>query len=230
MQMRLKQLQKHLNLSFHQENLLQTALTHRSHAYECRRKGRDTNERLEFLGDAVLDLIISEYLYRQYPHLSEGAMTKIKAIVVSSQLLSRKAATLGLGKYIFLGRGEVLTGGRSRSSLLADVFEALLGAIYLDQGLESVRAFVLKHLLPEIERLYQGDYINDYKTELQELIQGQQGTIPQYHTIAERGPDHQKEFLVEVRLRGEVLGLGQGRSKKEAEQQAAHQAWKRLVK
>lgn len=229
MELRIKRLQEHLNIFFEREDLLKVALTHRSHAYERKGIKIENNERLEFLGDAILDLVISEHLYRAYPHLSEGAMTKIKAIVVSSSVLYARAHELGLGEYLFLGRGEDLTGGRSRSSLLADVFEALIGAIYLDQGLEKVRHFILEQLIGDIEYLYGGNHIKDYKTELQELIQGEKGIIPFYETIKELGPDHKKEFIVQVILQGKTLGQGRGRSKKEAEQMAAQKAWESLT-
>lgn len=229
MEIKIERLQRHLNIYFQREELLKVALTHRSHAYERKGIKIENNERLEFLGDAILDLVISEYLYLTFPHLSEGAMTKIKAIVVSSRVLSSKASALGLGEYLFLGRGEDLTGGRRRSSLLADVFEALIGAIYLDQGIEKVRTFILQHLQGDIHHLSSGDYIKDYKTELQELAQSEKGIIPLYEIIEELGPDHKKEFIVQVILEEKALGQGRGRSKKEAEQMAAQRAWKSLT-
>lgn len=230
MENRLERLQRQINHWFHDQDLLKMALTHRSFAYEKKGVKSVNNERLEFLGDAILDLVISEYLYCTYPHLSEGAMTKLKAIVVSSKSLFAKAYELGLGEYLLLGRGEDLTGGRSRSSLLADVLEALIGAIYLDQGLEEARSFILEHLSGDIQNLYEGNQIKDYKTELQELIQGKKGMIPSYLTIKELGPDHKKEFVVQVMLEETVIGQGQGRSKKEAEQMAAQEAWESMKK
>ncbi|MDI3316457.1 MAG: ribonuclease III [Bacillota bacterium] len=185
-----------------------------------------SNERLEFLGDAVLELVVSEELFRRYPDWPEGELTKLRAAVVSSESLARTAAEIGLGELLLLGRGEALSGGKTRPSLLEDAFEALCGAIYVvegERGLERARSFILRHLGPQIEQAVRGGGLRDAKNRLQEWAQ-RQGFLVTYRLVATRGPDHAKEFEVEVELGGRVLGRGVGHSKKDAELFAAQQA------
>jgi ribonuclease-3 len=207
---------------------LDEALTHKSHANELKDKGKH-NERLEFLGDAVLTLVISEYLAAVFPTSPEGDLSKRKAQLVSEVSLARAARQWSLGPLLRLGRGEELTQGREKSSLLANVLEAILGAIYLDGGLEPARAFAMRVLETELHDLCAGNRGagQDYKTQLQEWCQKEFETLPHYETVRESGPDHEKMFEVELRVRGKVLGTGVGRSKKEAEQMAAQAALKR---
>lgn len=205
--------------------LLERALTHRSYAYE--NGGLPTNERLEFLGDSVLGLVVTDTLYRGHPDLPEGQLAKLRAAVVNMRALADVARTLGLGRYLRLGRGEEGTGGRDKSSILADTLEALIGAIYVDKGLEE--AFRVVHLLfdPLIAKSAQLGAGLDWKTSLQELTASETLGVPEYH-VDESGPDHAKSFTAVVRVGGEAYGSGSGRSKKEAEQQAAEAAWTRI--
>ncbi|GGM93998.1 ribonuclease 3 [Thermopolyspora flexuosa] len=202
--------------------LLERALTHRSYAYE--NGGLPTNERLEFLGDSVLGLVVTDTLYRGHPDLPEGQLAKLRAAVVNMRALADVARTLGLGRYLRLGRGEEGTGGRDKSSILADTLEALIGAIYVDKGLEE--AFRVVHLLfdPLIAKSAQLGAGLDWKTSLQELTAAEMLGVPEYH-VDESGPDHAKSFTATVRVGGQEYGTGSGRSKKEAEQQAAEAAW-----
>src|SRR5450631_4686729 len=204
--------------------VLERALTHRSYAYE--NGGLPTNERLEFLGDSVLGVIITETLYRLYPDLPEGQLAKLRAAVVNMRALADVARALGLGAFIRLGRGEESTGGRDKSSILADGLEALIGAVYVDGGLSLATELVHRlfdPLIAEAARLGAG---LDWKTSLQELSAAQLLGVP-YYEVTESGPDHEKVFEAAVRVGGTVFGTGSGRSKKEAEQQAAEEAWNR---
>jgi len=213
-----------LNLSWRDPGLLRQALTHSSYAHENRGQGLENNQRLEFLGDAVLELVISEFLYRKYPDWPEGKLTKLRASVVCEPSLARVARELGLGECLLIGHGEEQNGGRERPSILADVFEALLGAIYLDQGLDVCKEFIKKHLSGLIKAAVQGQFERDYKTELQEMLQKNSPDPVKYVIMKEEGPDHNKFFTAGVIYRGKLLGKGKGRSKKEAEQQAARYA------
>lgn len=225
----LKQLQQQLQIRFRSLALLKQAFTHASYVNEHRFHQHQDNERLEFLGDAVLELTVSEYLYNLLPDRPEGELTKLRAAIVCEPSLVKFAEKLGFGRYVLLGKGEELTGGRFRPALLADVFESFVGALYLDQGLEPVRGFLNTHIFPLVEtdgKLQMR--MSDFKTELQELIQHHgMGTL-EYRIIEERGPAHEREFVSEVQMAGETLGAGSGRSKKEAEQQAAAAALQRL--
>jgi ribonuclease-3 len=206
-------------------SLLELALTHRSYAYE--HGGLPTNERLEFLGDSVLGVIITEALYTRHPELPEGQLAKLRAAIVNSRALASLARQLGIGAYLKLGRGEEISGGRDKSSILADAVEALIGAFYLDRGTEPTRELVLRlfaDLLDDAASLGAG---LDWKTSLQELAASRQLGIPEY-TVLESGPDHEKWFEATAVLAGEGVGEGRGRSKKEAEQHAAEQAWTAL--
>jgi ribonuclease-3 len=205
--------------------VLERALTHRSYAYE--NGGLPTNERLEFLGDSVLGVIITETLYRLYPDLPEGQLAKLRAAVVNMRALADVGRALGLGAFIRLGRGEESTGGRDKSSILADGLEALIGAVYVDGGLAVATEFVHRlfdSMIAEAARLGAG---LDWKTSLQELSAAQLLGVP-YYEVSESGPDHEKVFEAAVRLSGSIYGGGSGRSKKEAEQQAAEEAWNRI--
>jgi ribonuclease-3 len=201
--------------------LLERALTHRSYAYE--HGGLPTNERLEFLGDAVLGLVVTDVLYRRHPDLPEGALAKLRASVVNTRALADVARTLGLGRWLRLGRGEEVTGGRDKSSILADTTEALIGAVYVDRGIDAASVLVRRLFDPLMRAASEDGAALDWKTALQELAASRGLGVPDYR-IAESGPDHAKSFTAEVALGGEVLGGGGGRSKKEAEQQAAEAA------
>lgn len=219
--------QKKIGYIFRQPALLEQALTHKSHLNEVKDRKRKDNERLEFLGDAVLSLIISEHLATAFPDAPEGELSKLKAHLVSEIALAQAAKRLDLGNLLRIGRGEELTQGRMKSSLLADALEALIAAIYLDGGLEAARTFTLRTLAQDFQDLSDREQKRlgtDYKTQLQEWCQKRFEMLPQYVTVRESGPDHQKIFEVQVMIRGEILGAGMGRTKKEAEQMAAKQA------
>lgn len=218
--MNLSDFENKIGYTFKNIRLLETALTHSSYANE-KQTLRDCNERLEFLGDSVLGVITAEYFYHNVKHLPEGEMTKKRAACVCEKSLYGFAKEIELGKYIFLGRGEENTGGRNRPSILADAFEAVIAAIYLDGGLDEVRKFVLDFIK---KAATQQINIRDYKTELQEIIQKNPDEHLTYVLVGESGPDHDKRFEVEVNLNSNVIGCGKGRSKKLAEQQAAKQA------
>jgi ribonuclease-3 len=207
------------------ESLLLRALTHRSYAYE--HGGLPTNERLEFLGDAVLGLVVTDSLYAAHPDLAEGQLAKLRAAVVNMRALAEVARTMGLGEYIYLGRGEESTGGRDKASILADTTEAVIAAVYLSGGMPAATAFVHHLLDPLMESSATLGAGLDWKTSLQELTaSGSLGT-PVYR-VTEEGPDHQKSFLAELRVGSELMGSGSGSSKKEAEQMAAEAAWSEL--
>jgi len=215
------------NYRFTNPSFLTEALTHKSYVNERRDFGRKHNERLEFLGDAVLSLIMSDYLAGQYPELSEGALSKLKATLVSEAPLASAARRLDLGARLKLGRGEELSNGRDKASLLADAFEAIIAAIYLDGGLEASRNFTIEALtdeLRQIDVLQEKPGRDDYKTRFQEWCQKRYELLPRYVIVRETGPDHQKLFEVEVRVNDKVFGIGRGYSKKEAEQEAAQRA------
>lgn len=220
----LGRLKKRLGVAWRDENLLSQALTHSSFTYESRQNGIENNQRLEFLGDAVLELAVSDYLYRDNPDRDEGELTKLRAAVVCEPSLARVARELELGFCLSMGRGEERSGGRDRPSILADAFEALLGAVYLDQGLECAGRLAVQCLKPVLEDVLEGRLERDYKTELQEMVQQRGGEQVQYVILKEEGPDHHKTFTAGVLYRGEVAGRGAGRSKKDAEQQAAKSA------
>ncbi len=209
------------NLIMDKEELISMALTHPSYAQE--KNAVVNNQRLEFLGDAVLNMVVAEYLYCHFGNKAEGELTKIRARVVCEKALVSVAARLDLGKYILLGRGEEMSGGRRRSSILADAAEAVIGAVYLDQGYESARDFIVKYLEDIIIDTVHGDYY-DYKSRLQELVQARDKDNVSYAIIEESGPAHAKTFIIGVYYRGELLAQGSGKSKKEAEQKAAEAA------
>ncbi|TQR20893.1 ribonuclease III [Psychrobacillus vulpis] len=215
--------QKHFQVQFENPTLLYQAFTHSSYVNEHRRKFFTDNERLEFLGDAVLELSVSQFLFQQYTTMSEGELTKLRAAIVCEPSLVLFANELNFGKYVLLGKGEEQTGGRERPALLADVFEAFIGALYLDQGLSTVVSFLEKIVFPKIE-LGAFSHVMDYKSQLQEVIQQQNNGMLSYEIVEEKGPAHNRTFVSRVMLNSKELGIGNGRSKKEAEQQAARLA------
>jgi ribonuclease-3 len=220
-------LERALRVRFRSGALRSASLTHRSYAFE--RGTAETNERLEFLGDAVLGLVVTDLAYRRFPGLPEGELAKLRAAIVNMATLADVARQLGLGEAILLGKGEELSGGRNKPSILADAMEAVLGALYLDRGLDTVRRVIERLFWPRMLTYAGGGGDRDYKTGLQELAAQEMGTIPQYR-VTERGPDHAKEFTATVHLAGAVYGSGRGRSKKEAEQGAARMAFERLAR
>lgn len=217
------QLQNELDVTFNNKNLLYQAFTHSSYVNEHRRKLFTDNERLEFLGDAVLELSVSKFLFQKYPHMSEGELTKLRASIVCEPSLVIFANELGFGRYVLLGKGEELTGGRERPALLADVFESFVGALYLDQGLERVVAFLEKVVFPKVE-LGAFSHVMDFKSQLQEMVQQSNNGLLHYEIVDEKGPAHNRTFISRVLLNEQELGVGRGKSKKEAEQQAAQSA------
>ncbi len=210
-----------IGYSFKDKNLIYTALSHSSFANE-NKKQRKSNERLEFLGDSVLSIIVSDYIFEHYTFLPEGELTKIRASLVCEKALFEFAKQIRLGDFIMLGKGEMNTGGRTRPSILADAFEAVIAAIYLDGGMEAAKKHVLRFIPKDLDpKHYQ---ITDYKTVLQEIIQRNPEETVEYVLTGEKGPDHDKEFTVAVMLNSNVIGEGKGKSKKSAEQMAAKQA------
>ena len=221
-------LESDLGYTFKNADLLVQALTHSSHANETSAGVRD-NEQLEFLGDSVLGFLVSDYLFRAYPHLSEGHLSRLKGFFVSSANLVKYAERVRLGSYLHLGRGEEKTGGRTKQALLVDALEAVLGAIYLDSGVEEARRVMLRFLEPQMEDVGASDrQLRDFKTELQEQLQSRHLGPAEYHVASEDGPDHQKLFTVEVMVDGEPVGSGAGLTKKAAEQAAARYALERI--
>jgi ribonuclease-3 len=219
-------LERALNYRFQRVELLHHALTHKSYVHEQRVPAQH-NERLEFLGDAVLGLVIGDYCYGRFVDLAEGELSKLRASLVNEGNLARIARRLELGSYLLLGRGEELTGGRAKASVLADTFEAVLAAIYLDSSLQAVYQVVLRCFREDLETILSEGH-KDYKSDLQEYTQEKFGCVPIYSVVRERGPDHDKVFEVELAIRGQFLGLGSGKSKKEAEQEAARKVLKAL--
>ncbi|HCW51772.1 MAG TPA: ribonuclease III [Clostridiales bacterium] len=223
----LAELQEQLQYRWQNPALLREALVHSSYTYENKEQGVLNNERLEFLGDAVLELVVSDHFYRSFPDKSEGELTKMRALTVCEPSLAAVARQLQLGRYMWMGRGEERSGGRNRPSILADAFEALLGSIYLDGGLEEARRVALRQLAGVIEEVKKGQAVRDYKTDLQEKLQRRERKAAdpiQYIILDESGPDHDKVFTAAVVYRGKRMGWGRGKSKKEAEQQAARMA------
>jgi ribonuclease-3 len=218
-------LQEATGYRFRDRGILEHALTHRSRANEDVTGGVIDNESLEFLGDAVLGFVVAELLFRRYPDRDEGEKSKMKAALVSTHALGRQAARLGLGEHLLLGRGEEKSGGRRKRALLADGYEALIAAIYLDGGVEAVRGFIVREFEPLLDDVAGAVTIgDDHKSALQETLQGRGEPLPEYVVTAEEGPAHRRLFKVEVRVRGEVLAEAEGRTKKDAEREAARRA------
>lgn len=218
---KLGEFQKRIGYRFKNEKLLRQALTHSSYANERHMKKLSDNERLEFLGDAVLEIITSEHLYEIYPDDPEGELTRLRASIVCEQTLAFCTRSLDLGDYLFLGKGEDLTGGRKRKSILSDAFEAVMGAIYLDGGFASAKEFIHRFVLNDIEHM---QLFYDSKTILQEIVQGQDMGKLDYFLVEESGPDHNKHYVIEAHIGSKPVGRGEGHTKKAAEQEAAYQA------
>ena len=218
---KLEELQDKIGYKFTEEKLLRQAVTHSSFANEKHLKKHSDNERLEFLGDAVLEIVSSEFLYKIYPNKSEGDLTKFRASLVCEPTLALCTREIDLGKYLYLGKGEDLNGGRMRNSILSDALEAVIGAIYLDGGFENAKKFIHRFILTDIEHK---KLFYDCKTSLQEVIQGHYEEELNYRLVSEEGPDHDKKFSVEARIGEKVIGRGIGHTKKAAEQEAAYQA------
>lgn len=219
----LETLQKNIGVTFTNQKLLKQAFVHRSYLNESK-EFPESNERLEFLGDAVLSFITSQYLYRTYPQYPEGTLTNVRSTLVKTTSLAITGTELSLGHLLLLSRGEESSGGRTNQSLLADCFEALLGAIFLDQGIEVAQKFVENVLLIKTEAIIKNKSYVDYKSLLQELVQEETKISPTYNVIKSEGPDHDKVFYVEVMMGDQALGQGKGKSKQEAEQDAATSA------
>jgi len=221
-------LQRVLGYNFTNLKLLQTALTHRSALQEGGSDDIQSNERLEFLGDAILDMVVVEHLYRHYPDRREGELSKIKSMLVNGKSLHLIAMDLGLGEYIHMSENEARNGGRTRVSILEDTMEAIIAALYLDGGLQTARQFIDSKILCDLDELVNGDYDHNYKSQLLEYAQGLGMETPVYRVIREMGPDHKKKFEVEVLLEGRSVGVGVGSTKKNAQQRAAREALKLL--
>jgi ribonuclease-3 len=216
--------EQRIGYTFEKRELLRRSLTHKSYSHESKDLDVRHNETFEFLGDSVLGFVVGDLLFRHFPHLDEGALSKMKAHLVSASSLAEKARHYAMGEAILLGVGEEKTGGRKKDSLLANLFEAIIAGIYLDGGIEAARQLIERSFVPDIERIDQQDLLfSDYKTALQEIAQGRGLQLPEYHVVDEVGPDHDKTFIVEVRV-GSFAARGEGSSKKEAQQQAARHA------
>ncbi|MCO6450538.1 MAG: ribonuclease III [Caldilineales bacterium] len=223
-----QELEDRLPIAFNDKTLAVRALTHRSYLNETQLVHGD-NERLEFLGDAVLDLIVADILYQRFPEQREGSLTAMRAGLVRRETLAEFARQLGLGSFLLLGKGEAESGGRERDVILCAAFEALVGAIYLDQGMEETTEFLNTLLEPTLEPLSAGHFTKNPKSQLQEWSQAELGETPHYVTIASTGPDHAKEFTVEVRIGGKTFGTGMGNSKQQAAKDAARSALSQLM-
>ncbi|MFV0560696.1 MAG: ribonuclease III [Enterococcus sp.] len=224
-----EEIKKNYGIVFHDLNLLEQAFTHSSYVNEHRNLHLSDNERLEFLGDAVLELLVSQYLYRMYPNIPEGKLTKLRAAIVCEDSLSKFAKECHFDRYIMLGKGEENSGGRNRASLLCDLFESFLGSLYLDQGFEEAQKFITTVIFPKVEA---GAFSHemDHKTRLQEVLQRSGDVLIDYRLIKEEGPAHDRVFWTEVYVDDRLIGTGQGKSKKLAEQAAAENALARLEK
>lgn len=222
----IQDLEEKLKYVFNDKQLLVTALSHSSFANELKSKNvkAECNERLEFFGDSVLSITVSEYLYTNYPTLPEGELSKVRAGTVCEKALAKFARSIGLGKHLFLGHGEEITNGRDRPSILADAFEAILGAMYIDGGFAPVKAFLLPFATEEIKQILVSGNTKDYKSMLQQFVQQEQGDVLEYRIVNEYGPAHERVFETEALLNNNVIGKGSGKSKRESEQNAAKEA------
>lgn len=218
---RFKSFESNIQYRFKKESVLKEALTHSSFSNEKKDESVHNNERLEFLGDAVLSIVISDYLFKNHTNLPEGELTKIRSKIVCETTLGECAKLIELGSFMFFGKGEEMTGGRQRISILADAFEAIIAAIYLDGGMEAARKFIMSTMKEQIDNAITGKVFLDYKTHLQEIVQVKKDNRIKYEIIGEEGPDHSKIFYTQVKLNDSIIGYGKGRSKKEAEQEAA---------
>ena len=224
----LKELESVISYTFNDKKELLLALTHSSYAYEKKNEGLTSNERLEFLGDAVLNIVTSDYIYKNYPQLPEGELTKTRASIVCESSLMKCANKIMLGNYLLLGKGEENTGGRNRTSILSDAFEALIGAIYLDGGLNEAGKFIFKAMKELFDNINGNEVFADYKTQFQEIIQKTSEQKIEYQILDEKGPDHNKLFVTQLSVGNKIFGTGEGKSKKEAEQNAARAALGKL--
>lgn len=215
------ELEQGLGYTFRDKKLLENALCHSSYANECR-DGRSSNERLEFLGDSILGFVVAGFLYQRYPDKPEGDLTRIRADLVCERNLAKCAGTIRLGEFLLLGHGEEHGGGRTRDSIVSDAMESVLAAAYLDGGFDAAKGIIDRLILADLPKGRPGNF--DYKTMLQELVQREKNQVLHYELIGQSGPDHDKVFTVEVQRNGQVVGSGQGHSKKKAEQAAAQQA------
>ena len=223
----IRQFEKQLGVRFRDAELLNLALCHRSFSNE-ENINTSNNEKLEFLGDSVLGMIVSEYLYIALSEKSEGDLAKIKSFVVSESILAEIASKIRIQDYVLIGKGEESSGGRTKKAILADAMEAVIGAYFLDSGLKKSRKFILQLLIPEINRVLENKHQKDYKTLLQELVQKRFKTYPRYRIVEKNGPDHDKTFLMEVVINRHPYGRGKGKNKKEAEQVAAQIAYESI--
>ncbi|MBX4197992.1 ribonuclease III [Candidatus Parcubacteria bacterium] len=216
------QFEKKVDVTFKDKALLRQAFTHRSFLNENRSAGMEHNERLEFLGDAVLELIVTDYLYKKYPEKPEGELTSYRSALVNSNTLAQAATELGMNEFLLLSHGEAKDTGRARTYILANTFEAFLGALYMDQGYDATRDFIAKHIFHLIDDIVEKGTWIDAKSKFQEAAQEKAGVTPSYKTVKEIGPDHDKRFTVGVYLGNDLVVTGEGKSKQEAEQNAAH--------
>lgn len=221
------ELEKEIGLKFKDQALIQNAFVHRSYLNEHRKSGLKSNERLEFLGDAVLELVVTEYLYKNYPN-PEGELTNWRSALVKGQMIAKVARNLNLGSYLFLSKGEENSGGRDKDYLLANTFEAVIGVIYLESGYQASEEFIKKFLLVHLKSILENRSYIDSKSKFQEIAQEKAGITPSYNLIDEEGPDHNKTFTMGAYLDEKVVGKGKGNSKQAAEQKAAADAIKRL--
>ena len=219
----MKDFEKLIDYKFNNKSLLQQALTHTSYANERRGNNIKHNERLEFLGDAVLSIVVADYIYSNCPELPEGELTKLRSALVCEKALYKFGKMINLGSFLYLSKGERNGGGADRPSIVSDAFEAVIAAIYLDGGMEPAKKHILRFIVPEIKNQSKKPF-KDYKTTLQEIVQKNPGEKIEYTLVSESGPDHDKHFVFEVHLNSNVIGKGGGRSKKEAEQNAAREA------
>jgi len=217
----ISKLEKKLNINFKNKNLLRMAFIHRSYLNEHPEEKLGHNERLEFLGDSVLGMVVSKHLFIKYPDQPEGDLTNFRSSLVNAKMLSKAAVGLHLGNYLYLSKGEEATGGRNRQYIMANTFEALLGAIFLDQGLDASEAFIKKIILPNLKEILEKKLYKDFKSQLQEKAQEKYGVTPTYKVIEERGPDHAKTFKTAVFIEQKKIAEGEGNSKQEAEQETA---------
>jgi ribonuclease-3 len=222
------QFESRLGIVFRNRTLLELALVHGSHVNEAQDVRTESNERLEFLGDAVLDMVVAEALYHERPEAGEGELTATRSALVRRESLAEVARSVGLGAFLRLGRGEASSGGRYKDKNLADALEAVVAAVYLDQGYAIAREFILRHLQPQLEQARANGATPNYKAMLQEYLQSLNQTLPHYRVVSAIGPDHQKEFTAEALLQDTILGSGSGRSRKAAETAAARSALARL--
>ena len=220
------QFESKIGVTFKDRRLLETAFTHRSYLNENRHSGREHNERLEFLGDAVLELAVTEFLFAKYPQKPEGDLTAYRAALVNTQSIAACASVLGMNEYLLLSRGEAKDTGRARQIILANAFEAVIGAIYLDRGYEIARDFIAAQLYEKVDEVVEKRLWQDSKSRFQEIVQEKESVTPTYQLVGQNGPDHDKSFTVGAFIGRERVALGEGRSKQEAEQQAAENALK----